>query len=108
MQTNFVETQSSTNSIHNTSVEQPTLYDTVVPIVPVGFLLFWAIVAWVFLDIPKSLQRGKLLQNRHQKFRCRGCRYFAENPYIPCAVHPSTALTEQAKECSDFVERDRS
>jgi hypothetical protein len=107
MQSNLIETQSSIHSVHDAPVEKPTLYDNVVPIVPVGFLVFWAIVAWVFLDIPKSLQRGKLSQGRHQKFRCRGCRYFTDNPYIQCAVHPSTALTEEAKECSDFVERDR-
>lgn len=106
MQTNSVETQSSTHSVHDISTGKPTFYDNALPIVPIGFLVFWAIVAWVFLDIPKSLQRGKFLQSQHQKFRCRGCRYFTDNPYIQCAVHPKTALTEQAKECSDFRDRD--
>ena len=33
---------------------------------------------------------------------CRNCRFFAQNQYLHCAVHPSTVLTPQAANCSDY------
>jgi hypothetical protein len=27
---------------------------------------------------------------------CRNCQFFSSNPYLPCAVHPGMALTENA------------
>ena len=33
---------------------------------------------------------------------CRNCHFFSLNPYIKCAVHPSTVLTKQAIDCLDY------
>lgn len=37
---------------------------------------------------------------------CRNCHYFKANRYLPCAVNPMEALTEEAANCGDFRERD--
>lgn len=36
------------------------------------------------------------------KIPCRSCRYFVNNYYLNCAVHPSRALTDQAIACPDY------
>ena len=33
---------------------------------------------------------------------CKNCRFFAQNKYLHCAVHPATVLTPQAANCSDY------
>jgi hypothetical protein len=33
---------------------------------------------------------------------CRKCRFFSSNSYLQCAVHPSTVLKDEAKDCSDY------
>lgn len=33
---------------------------------------------------------------------CRECRFFQNNTYLNCAVHPTRVLTEEAYDCSDY------
>lgn len=40
--------------------------------------------------------------NYFQKYPCRRCRFFNDNGYLKCAVHPYHALTKQAFNCSDY------
>ena len=39
---------------------------------------------------------------------CRNCRFFAQNKYLHCAVHPATVLTPQAANCSDYCDPEES
>lgn len=36
------------------------------------------------------------------KFPCNRCRYFNNNCYIKCAIHPSNVLTERSFDCRDY------
>ncbi|MFB2921514.1 hypothetical protein [Aerosakkonema funiforme] len=47
-------------------------------------------------EIPFSVKRS-------QHIPCRNCQYFSGNYHLKCAVHPETALTEEAKDCSDYL-----
>jgi hypothetical protein len=38
------------------------------------------------------------------KFPCGRCRYFNNNYYIKCAIHPSNVLTERSVDCRDYQE----
>jgi hypothetical protein len=40
-------------------------------------------------------------QYSHQ-VSCRRCRFFNNNFYLKCAVHPDTVLTSEAKDCPDY------
>ena len=40
------------------------------------------------------------------KLSCITCRFYSNNHYLPCAVHPSTAITEEARDCSDYSIKD--
>ena len=37
---------------------------------------------------------------------CRNCKFFDDNSYLNCAVHPSIVLTKQAVNCSDYCDED--
>ncbi len=41
-------------------------------------------------------------RSRH-RLVCYHCRYFGQNPYLKCALHPTTVLTEQATDCRDYA-----
>ena len=41
-------------------------------------------------------------KDAHSQLPCSECHYFKRNLYLPCAVNPTVALTEQARDCSDF------
>lgn len=51
----------------------------------------------------KTLNSPKIaLKTTHCQVSCENCRFFNNNPYIKCAIHPSTVLTAQAKDCADY------
>ena len=39
---------------------------------------------------------------RNRKAPCDRCQYFNHNAYLNCALHPTTALTEQSFDCADY------
>ena len=38
---------------------------------------------------------------------CRKCRFFSNNPFLKCAVHPTIVLTKEANNCTDYNPRTR-
>jgi hypothetical protein len=55
-----------------------------------------------FADRLKQRQQANGFRAQ-QRFSCHHCRYFGQNPYLKCALHPTTVLTEQAADCRDYV-----
>lgn len=55
---------------------------------------------------PSKAQKEPLIDRIDSKCirqaSCHRCRFFNQNSYLKCAVHPSTVLTSQAKNCSDY------
>jgi len=72
--------------------------------IPICFILVKAIVGLTILSIWKISRDKKqvLTSNRFQQVPCKTCRFFTNNHYLKCAVHPAVALTKQALNCSDF------
>lgn len=62
------------------------------------------IVGLTILSIWKFARDKKRLMtsNHFQQVPCKNCRFFTNNHYLKCAVHPAVALTKQALNCSDF------
>jgi len=65
-----------------------------------------ALIGWlIFLRLSNS---RKILKNRSTTLQyfsqipCRTCRFFTNNQYLKCAVHPSTVLKQQAINCPDY------
>ncbi|WP_373546414.1 hypothetical protein [Chamaesiphon sp.] len=38
---------------------------------------------------------------------CYRCRYFNDNHFLQCALHPVTVLTEQSVDCMDYCQKAR-
>jgi hypothetical protein len=38
---------------------------------------------------------------------CKNCRFFSDNTYFKCAVHPDTVLTKAASNCHDYCPQPR-
>lgn len=75
---------------------------------PIGLILSWAAL---FLMLSK---RGRIARNEIavnikslNQIPCKNCKFFANNPHLKCAIHPSLVLTEKAIDCSDYCQRDR-
>jgi hypothetical protein len=76
-------------------------------LLPLCFILVWAIASIaMFRGLPKAIRKKPLELNRPQKVPCRSCRFFSSNPYLKCAIHPTSVLTDRAIDCSDFHARD--
>jgi hypothetical protein len=70
-----------------------------------SFFVTTLIVVWL-----KRLQHWKTLNDSptprdtdcfHQT-ACYRCKFFNNNPYLKCAINPSTVLTAEAKNCPDY------
>jgi hypothetical protein len=71
-------------------------------IIPLCFVIIWAIATFPFFrELSKSSPRGKLFLQA-SRIPCRNCRFYSKNSYLKCAVHPTTAATDEAMNCSDF------
>ena len=67
----------------------------------ISLLMLSAIAALVYACIPKRWQHSFSFKPS-PKTLCHRCRYFSDNSYLKCALHPVTALTEQAVDCADY------
>ena len=69
-----------------------------------------AIAAWTFavllgLQLGRALQAAVRQTRRMHAVPCAGCRFFDDNPYLPCAIRPSEANTPAAIGCRDYQPR---
>ncbi len=61
-----------------------------------GFLL---LIAWNLWGVVRySVQTSRQL---HQ-IPCANCQFFTNSHYLKCPIHPKSALTEEAINCSDY------
>jgi hypothetical protein len=78
----------------------PSAMDSVF-LVLVGLVSIAAITTAMYACIPKVIQISFSPKMNH-KAPCYRCQYFSDNPYVKCALHPDTALTEEAVDCRDY------
>jgi len=78
----------------------PSTVDTV-SLILVSLVILSSIAAAIYVCIPKVMQplfNPKL----NSKVPCARCQYFNHNPYVKCALHPGTVLTDRAVDCRDY------
>lgn len=72
-------------------------------IIPMGVL----VIAWLMsflsrFDFNKTVGKNlDTIKNCYQ-IPCSNCRFFKNDPYLKCAVHPSRAASAEAINCHDF------
>jgi hypothetical protein len=66
-----------------------------------GSIMLSIVTASILAAMPKQIQPPFPTKLRC-KVSCHKCRYFNANPYLKCALHPDTVLTEGAVDCRDY------
>jgi hypothetical protein len=67
----------------------------------VSLAIISGIVVSIYPSVPKRIKHLFNFKLRHNTL-CHRCRYFSNNAYLKCAIHPVTVLTEQVANCSDY------
>lgn len=103
MKPTTIQLQTITTQVEPTRSIEPTSGDTIthytVPwLILLGFII--AFIASSFPSLPKLTQR--IILKRSSKIPCQNCRFFSNSSYLKCAVHPMTAMTQGATDCSDY------
>lgn len=55
---------------------------------------------------PKGLSNKLNTIKRSHRIPCSTCRFYNNDPFLKCAVHPSKVLSEEACDCPDYCLRD--
>ncbi|MEH2179158.1 MAG: hypothetical protein V7K56_08405 [Nostoc sp.] len=81
-------------------------------LVHISFMVVWTIVVFLVSFVCKALEdppentvqdKDEIVSIKHLKqHTCKKCQFFNNNYFLKCAVHPTTALTKQALNCSDY------
>ncbi|BAZ08472.1 hypothetical protein NIES4071_02770 [Calothrix sp. NIES-4071] len=79
-------------------------YNFVAQVEIIGFLLFCGFLAFLNSRHLKALSDNCFInsKNSNHELPCQTCHYYSRNQYLYCAIHPSIAMSEQAKDCSDY------
>jgi hypothetical protein len=64
-----------------------------------------AVVAQIYAYIPKFRQRQSSKMTQRHETTCHRCKYFHNNLYLKCALHPDTVLTEASIDCTDYCSK---
>jgi hypothetical protein len=74
-----------------------------------GLLLTSTIVLLTLLKKFRSSKTKVIYSKNLQTFvkiPCRKCRFFSNNPYLKCAIRPSSVMNERAIDCPDYYPYD--
>lgn len=71
-------------------------------IIPMGFLVIaWAMSFFSRLDFRKTVGKNLDSIKRCPEVPCSNCRFFKNEPYLKCAVHPLKVGSVEALNCPD-------
>ncbi len=72
----------------------------------VCFITAWVVVRLFLWTIWTSVRDSMTYVKRRHQIPCSGCHFLTDNNYLKCTVHPASAVTEDAINCSDFCPKD--
>ena len=70
------------------------------------FIMAYSVAFPRLTGLWKAIRNRKAIIKRSEQIPCSNCRFFENNLYLKCAVHPYTVLSEKAIDCSDYWPRD--
>jgi hypothetical protein len=71
----------------------------------IGFLSIFIGAVSLYLWTARKEQPQKkqtALPSHSRALPCLSCSFYTHNPYLKCAVRPTTAMTKEATGCSDY------
>lgn len=71
-------------------------------LVPICFTSAWLLVALTAWSILSAMRDGVKTVEQLHKIPCSDCQFFTGDYHLKCTVHPHSALSEAAINCSDF------
>jgi hypothetical protein len=86
-----------------TKPEGVAVTDGVLFLIPISFLMIWAIVVFMSEDLWTMARQSLFTIKYLHRVPCKNCQFYKSSPYLQCAVHPATALTAEAINCSDYL-----
>ena len=107
-QSTLIEGKSTGTTHNSTKPQEGDIPFIAVFLAHISFMIVWGIVVYIVSSFCKRIENP--VQNKDeivsikylQRHPCNNCQFFNNNYYLKCAVHPSTALTKQALNCSDY------
>ncbi len=81
--------------------------NAVLLVAPFCFVIVWQTIMFSMKVFHKFSQKDKSKNYNLKKVHCRSCRFFINNHYLKCAVHPDLALTKQSLNCHDYHQEKR-
>lgn len=69
----------------------------------IAYIIFW-LVCQIFIDF-KRVKNRSVFTPTFLKSPCRNCKFYNQNSYLKCAVHPYIVLTKQAENCVDYCDK---
>jgi hypothetical protein len=96
---NITESQQRNSQTNN--IDFP---DIAISLTPVGLVFSW-VIFFIILRKIRSIIENKMVftvKGLHQ-LPCKNCQYYCNNHYLKCAVQPSIVLTDEAKNCSEYL-----
>jgi hypothetical protein len=94
------ETQPNESKIEETPVSVSFFDETT------ASFIFICLISFLFLFKVWKFRPERVVRDTLEHFSqvpCRNCRFFSQNSYLRCAVHPSIVLTTQASDCTDYL-----
>jgi len=105
VETKLAESQTATTKPHMTKLNGSVMLDSSLDLIPIVSIMLLLIVSLRLPAVWKFARYRMLITASSRQVPCRRCQFFANNPYLNCALHPSAVLTEQALNCSDYYPR---
>lgn len=102
MEIRLVEIQQETTQPKTVKLDEKVIPAGLGYILPITTLTLWAIAAWKISNALKHVKSKIEINRCSWQTPCKNCKYFADNFYLKCAIHPSTVLTKEAINCSDY------
>ena len=72
-------------------------------VIPVAFVVTLAFIFFKQVKYQKNLYTKLVNLKRLSSIPCRKCQFFDNNQQLPCAVHPTVVLSEEAVNCADYA-----
>jgi hypothetical protein len=96
----ILSSQRRVNGLHTPPpLPLPVAWETILSLV-----LLSTIGVLIYACIPNRKQHSSRVK-LPAPIRCSRCRYFNDNHFLNCALHPVTVLTEQAVDCQDYCQK---
>jgi len=107
-QSTLIEANLAKATDNNTKPLDGDIHFVAVFLAHIAFIIVWGTFVFIISYACKAVQdvvqnKDEIVSTKHlQQHPCKSCQFFNNNSYLKCAVNPTTALTEEALNCSDY------